>query len=392
LALNVDLRECQHKVFLEDSDIPQVIYERMRKANMDRRIHIDKNLMNTIRAHGIAGLFIDPENVLISLSSSQSRTSPRRDTAFHHTHLSDEAFETIAKSLAEGVGVAATARIQNVDKKTVLLVLAKAGEQAKRVSQSLLTNVRVTECQLDEMWSFVGKKEKNLDPVEKIQRSLGDAWIWIAFDAINKIVLAYIIGKRTLPHAVSLLEEVKRVTIDMPDLFSSDQLDQYTNALLQVYGKVVYPARKPGRGRPPNPRLVPSKDLLYVQVVKQYKKHRVVKVTRKVVFGDPKKIEGILAASSVSNKINTSYVERNNGTIRHMDARCVRKTFCFSKCQKNHERQLALSLAYYHLCRSHKSLTKRYGRPTTPFMAANLTDHVWSMGDLLRFKRKKPYS
>ena len=392
MTLSVDLRECQHRLFFENDDIPQAMYEKMRKANMDGRIHIEKSIMNTIQAHGIAGLFIDPENVLESLSSSQSRTSPRQGTAFHHNHLSDETFETIATSLAEGVSVAATARIQNVDKKTVLLVLAKAGEQAKKVSRSLLMNVRVTECQLDEMWSFVGKKEKNLDPVEKPQRSSGDAWIWIAFDAINKIVLAYIIGKRTLPHAISLLEEVKRITIRMPDLFSSDQLDQYTNAILQVYGKIEYPTRKPGPGRPPNPRLVPPEDLLYVQVVKQYKRYRVVKVTQKIVFGDPDKINEILAASPVSSKINTSYVERNNGTIRHMDARCVRKTFCFSKCQENHERQLALSLSYYHLCRPHKTLTKRYGRPTTPFMAANLTDHVWNMGDLLRFKSKKRYS
>jgi IS1 family transposase len=359
---------------------------------MDRRLRLDKQVMDRMQAHGIAGLFIDPENALVSLSSSQSRISPRRGTAFQHTHLPEQNFETIAKSLAEGVGVAATARIQNVDKKTVLLVLAKAGEQAKRVSRSLLNNVKVTECQLDEMWSFVGKKEKNLDHVEKLQRSLGDAWIWIAFDAINKIVLAYIVGKRTLPHAVSLLQEVKRITIRMPDLFSSDQLDQYTNALLQVYGEFVYPTRKPGPGRPPNPRLVPPEDLLYVQVVKQYKKYRVVKVTQKVVFGDSERVESILAASSVSNKINTSYVERYNGTVRHTDARCGRKTLCFSKCQENHEIQLALSLGYYHLCRPHKTLIKRYGRPTTPFMAANLTDHVWSMAELLKFKDKKPYS
>jgi len=359
---------------------------------MDRRIHIESSLMNTIQSHGVAGLFIDPENVLESLTSSQPRTSPRRDTAFHNNHLSDQNFETIAKSLAECVGVRATARIQNVDKKTVLLVLAKAGEQAKRVSRSLLMNMRVTECQLDEMWSFVGKKEKNLDPVEKLQRSLGDAWIWIAFDAVHKIVLAYIIGKRTLPQAVSLLEEVKRITVQMPDLFSSDQLDQYTNAILQVYGKIEYPTRKTGPGRPPNPRLVPPEHLLYVQVVKQYKSSRIVKVTRKVVFGDEDNISEILAASPVSNKINTSYVERNNGTIRHMDARCVRKTFRFSKCQENHERQLALSLCYYHLCRPHKTLTKRYGQATTPFMAANLADHVWTMAELLNFKTKKPYS
>jgi len=364
----------------------------MRKANIDRRLRLDKQVIDRMQAHGVAGLLIDPENALVCLSSSQSRISPRRGTAFLHTHLPEEDFETIAKSLAEGVGVAATARIQNVDKKTVLLVLAKAGEQAKRVSRSLVNNVKVTECQLDEMWSFVGKKEKNLDPVEKLQRSLGDTWIWIAFDAINKIVLAYIVGKRTMPHAVSLLQEVKRITIRMPDLFSSDQLDQYTNALLQVYGELVYPTRKPGRGRPPNPRLVPPEDLLYVQVVKQYKKYRVVKVTQKVVFGDCERIESILAASSVSNKINTSYVERYNGSVRHMDARCARKTLCFSKCQENHEIQLALSLGYYHLCRPHKTLTKRHGRPTTPFMAANLTDHVWSMAELLKFKDKKPYS
>ena len=378
--------------FLEDNDIPQVVYEKMRTASMDRRFRIDEYVVSTMRSHGVAGLFIDPENTLKSLSPTQARVSPRQSTAFHRAHLSEEAFETITRSLAEGVSIASTARIQNVDKKTVLLVLAKAGDHTKRVSRYILKKVNTAECQLDEMWSFICKKEKNLDPVEKLHQILGDAWIWIAFDAVNKIVLSYIIGKRTLPYAISLIEDVKRVTVRMPDLFSSDQLDQYANALLHAYGRSVFPSRKPGPGRPPTKsRLVPPKNLNYVQVVKQYKKYRVVKISRKIVFGDPEKIENILAESSVSSNINTSYVERNNGTIRHMDARCVRKTFCFSKNKKNHERQLALSLAYYHLCRPHKTLTKRYGQPATPFMAANLTDHVWSMAELLSFKTGKPY-
>jgi len=353
---------------------------------MDRRFKMNEKIVSTMKSHGVAGLFIDPENALYSLSLGQARTSPRHCTAFHRCHLSEDAFETIARSLAEGVGIAATARIQNVDKKTVLLVLAKAGDHAMKINDSFLKNVEVTECQLDEMWSFIGKKEKNLNPVEKLQKVLGDAWIWIAFDATNKITLAYNIGKRTLPYAISLIEDVKRVTKRIPDLFSSDQLDQYAKALLHVYGRIVYPTRKPGPGRPPNPRRLPSTDLNYVQVVKQYKKYRVVKVSRKVVFGNPQKIENILAESLVSKKINTAYVERNNGTIRHMDSRCVRKSFRFSKSKKNHERQLALTLAYCHLCRSHKTLTKRYGQPTTPFMSANITDHVWSMGELLNFK------
>ena len=239
------------------------------------------------------------------------------------------------------------------------------------------------------MWSFVGKKQPNLDAIEKLQGLLGDAWIWVAFDAVNKLFLATVVGKRTQPYAVSLLEEVKRVTVCMPSLFSSDQLDQYAKALLEVYGRKITPPRKPGPGRPPNPRLVPPDDLLYVHVVKQYNRSRVVKVTRRVVFGDPGKVHELLALSPVSRKINTAYVERGNGTIPHVDSRCNRKTLRFSKCRPNHLHQLRLSLAYYHLCRPHQSLSRRYdGRPATPFMAAGLTDHVWSMAELVSYAIK----
>jgi IS1 family transposase len=301
----------------------------------------------------------------------------------HRAHLSTQALETIAKSLAEGVGVATTARIQGVDKKTVLLVLAKASEHAMSISHALMMNLVVSECQLDEMWSFIGKKEKNLTPIEKLQGGMGDAWIWIAFDAASKVAIATVVGKRTLPHAVQLLEEVKRVTARMPTLFSSDQLDQYGAALLQVYGTEMTPPRKPGPGRPPKPRLIPPDDLLYVQVDKNYENYRVVKVTRKVVFGDPDRVNSILNASSVSWAINTSYIERYNATVRHLDARCARKTYRFSKQMHNHKLQLALTLAYYHLCLPHKTLSKRQRQPTSPFMAAGLTDHVWTMAELL---------
>jgi len=390
--MKATLAERPHRLFFENEDTAQTLYEEARKAGLDRRSRVNEHLANTLRGHGVAGLFIDPERFLVCGSPSPSRISPRQGTALHRAHFSDAAFETVARSLAEGVGVRATARIQNVDKKSVLLALTKAGAHVAAVSSTLLVNLPVSECQLDEMWSFVGKKEKNLDAVEKLQRLMGDAWIWIAFDAVNKIVLAYVVGKRTLPHAVSLLKEVQRVTAHMPDLFSSDQLNHYAHALLQVYGKPIRPLRKPGPGRPPNPRLVPPPDLLYVHVVKQYKQRRVVKVTRKVVFGDRERVEQVLAASPVSRTINTSAIERNNGTIRHMDARCVRKTHRFSKCVENHKDQLALTLAYYHMCRPHTTLTERHRQPTTPFMAAGLTDRVWTMGELLRFKVEKPCS
>ncbi len=215
---------------------------------MDHRARVSARVSDALRSHGVGGIFIDPEGSIIS-SANQLKDSPRRGTAFYHTHLRDEVFETVATSLAEGVGVSTTARIHGVDKKTVLLVLTKAATHVAKVNQSLLRNLVVSECQLDEMWSFIGKKEKNLDAIEKLGGVLGDAWIWVAFDAVNKVFLATVIGKRTESHAVALLEEVKRVTARIPTLFSSDQLAQYTSALLQVYGRKILPARKPGPGR-----------------------------------------------------------------------------------------------------------------------------------------------
>lgn len=379
--MDINPRIYRHKKFFEDNDIPQARYEKARKYATEKRGIKLTLAQNTLRNNGLAGLFINPENTL------PPRISHRKNTALYRAHLSEGNFESIALSLAEGVGVSSTSRIQKVNKKTVLLALTKAGVHSKDVTHFLLRNMKCSECQLDEMWSFVGKKEKNLDPAEKLQGILGDAWIWIAFDAVTKIVLAYVIGKRTLSNAVQLLKEVKKVA-DMPELFSSDQLSHYANAILQVYGNKST-RDITGQDTQLKPKLVPPKKLNYVHVVKEYKDNRVCKISNKVIFGDTDKINAILKNSVVSHKINTSYVERNNGTIRHIDARCNRKTYRFSKIKENHEHQLALSLAYYHLCRPHRILSKRHGKPTAPFMAAGLTDHVWSMEELLKFSPEK---
>ena len=126
----------RHSWFLQDSDVAQRLYEKARKAAIDGRVHVSEALCQTLRSHGVSGIFIDPENII--LSCSHRRSSPRRGTAFHHTHLREEVFQTIATSLAEGVGVSTTARIQNVDKKTVLLVLEEAAEHAEKVNRLLL--------------------------------------------------------------------------------------------------------------------------------------------------------------------------------------------------------------------------------------------------------------
>ena len=108
--------------------------------------------------------------------------------------------------------------------------------------------------------------------------TIGDAWIWIAFDAVNKVFLAKKVGKRSQETANDLMRRLKDVTVQMPDLFSSDQLVTYTQALLNAYGVLEDIPKKAGAGRPPKSRLVPPKNLLYVQVVKQYKMNRIKRI------------------------------------------------------------------------------------------------------------------
>lgn len=170
--------------------------------------------------------------------------------------------------------------------------------------------------------------------------------------------------------------------------FTSDELRHYDDALLEVYGvKQEFP-RTGKPGRPRKPRLRAPKNLLYAQVVKRRKRGRVVEITTRVVFGTKTAVAQKLKASPVSEAINTSFVERNNLTMRHQNRRLVRKTIAFSKKRERLEQQLHLSFAYYHFVKPHLGLRrrvrsgKRKYENQTPMMAAGITDHIWTMSEL----------
>jgi len=196
-----------------------------------------------------------------------------------------------------------------------------------------------------------------------------------------------VVGERTLPKAIQLLKEVKRVSDGELPLFTSDQWEGYPEALLAVFGVWETPPRTGKRGRPRGPRLVPPPALEYAQVVKMKAKGRVVKVERTVVFGDPERIAQRLADSPVSRRVNTSFVERHNGTMRQSCRRLTRKTNGFSKDKPPLEAHLEVCRAYYHWVRPHRGLRVKTGEGThqdrTPAMAAEVTDHVWSVEELL---------
>jgi IS1 family transposase len=232
-----------------------------------------------------------------------------------------------------------------------------------------------------------------LTALEKILSQYGDAWVWCAFDPVNKLLPVFVVGKRTMKNARELVRKLDEVTDDTIPFFTSDELRHYERALLETYGIVQEVPRQTGkRGRPPKPKLIPHPELQYAQVVKKRKKGRVVSVGTAIVFGDPKDVKKHLAASPTSKHINTSFVERNNLTMRQSSRRLARRGNGFSKEFCKLESQLYLASGYYHFVKTHLGLREkaidgpRKWRPRTPALAAQLTDHIWSARELLAYR------
>ncbi|MBC8358128.1 MAG: hypothetical protein H8E54_04155 [Candidatus Aminicenantes bacterium] len=237
------------------------------------------------------------------------------------------------------------------------------------------------------------KKEKNLTPLEKILAHYGDAWVWLGFDPVSKVLPAFVVGKRTKANAYRLVEKIHRATDGTIPLFTSDELRHYRDALLRVYGiQEEVPKGPRRRGRPRKPKLRPPPELRYAQVVKHRRKGRVISITTKVIFGKEQEVKELLQASPVSKSVNISFVERNNLTLRQQSRRLGRKTNGFSKDISKLEAQLYLALGYYHFIKEHfglrgesKDNNKKWVQ-RTPAMAAGITNHIWSTRELLIYR------
>jgi len=246
--------------------------------------------------------------------------------------------------------------------------------------------------QFDEKWNFVAKKEKNCDPDDPRDDERGDDWDHTAVDAEHRLLLAVAPGERCAENCKKVVQEV----YDRTDgrgaiLLTSDGYAPYASAIEEVYGEWVQPERKPGPGRPPNPRRELPAGLVYATVRKRREKGRVVEVIRSVVFGVWGLLEVWLRRSGVSNKINTSFVERNNATDRQQNGRKRRKGYGFSRSKRMHDAATYFVSYSYNFCWAVRTLrVKEDGawRPRTPAMAAGLTDHVWSLREWLTYPAK----
>jgi IS1 family transposase len=322
-------------------------------------------------------------------------------TIFHGKRVASELIVRVIACLAEGLGIRGTARVFEVDPNTVLQWLVEAAEQLQAFSRHVLHDVRVRQVQLDELFALLSavkaREVSEAEALERLERS--PRWVWVAMDPESKLLLAIDVGNRTLAMAQRFVHHVAQVLApDCAPLFLTDGFKEYLTALLTHYGHWVQSPRRQAQGPAPKPRWMPLPGLLYAQVVKTVRRRRLVDVQHRVVFGSLEAVNHVLAP--LGWHINTAFVERINLTIRQHVAAVGRRVSTLCKGEDGLLQQLAVFHCYYNFCLPHASVRRplpqpepTHGsgsatqwRPWTPAMAAGLTDHIWTLREVLLFR------
>jgi IS1 family transposase len=322
-------------------------------------------------------------------------------TLFYGKHTSVELIVHVIGCLAEGWGIRGTARVFEVDPNTVLQWLVEAAEQLRAFSQHFLHDVRVQQVQLDEVFALLSALKdgtvSEAEAIERLERS--PQWVWVAMDPESQLLLAIDVGDRTLAMAQRVVHHVALVLApDCAPLFLTDGFREYMTALLTHFGYWGQPERQRAQGPAPKPRWMPLPQLLYAQVVKTICRRRLGRVTHRVVFGTLDRVNHVLAARGW--QINTAFVERLNLDLRQHVAAVGRRVNTLCKQEAGVRQQVALLHPYHNFCLPHASLrlprpqpepthgtgSSKQWRPCTPAMAAGLTDHVWSLRDVLLYR------
>src|SRR5438128_9990447 len=235
------------------------------------------------------------------------------------------------------------------------------------------------------------------NPLIRLSRS--PHWVWVAIDPVTKLLLTIDVGDRTLAMAQRVVHQVVQVLAPgCVPLFLTDGVKEYATALLAHFGQWRQPERRQATGPRPKPRWIPLPELLYAQVIKTVRRRRLVRLGRRVVFGTLEAVEQVLATCGW--QINTAFIERMNLSIRQHVAAVGRRVSTLCKGEDGLRQQLALSHASYNFCLPHASLRQplprpvptngtgsaKQWRPQTPAMAAGLTDHVWTLREVLLYR------
>lgn len=258
----------------------------------------------------------------------------------------------ILHCLVEGCSIRSTSRMTGSQIRTILRLLVRVGEGCLGLHDEYMQDLTCDNLQLDEIWSYVGCKQKRAKATDTHR---GDQYTFYGLDRETKLVLSWVIGKRNWSNTVAFLADLKsRLDPSVRPQVTTDGFNPYPDAVERAFGTEVdyaqtiknYGTTDPGRGR--------------------YSPAKVVAVEKITVTGTPAK-----------DQMTTSHVERSNLTMRMQMRRLTRLTNGFSKKLDNLKAAVALHFTWYNFCRRHMTLR------ITPAMAAGLTDHIWSLEELI---------
>lgn len=266
--------------------------------------------------------------------------------------LKPETQASVIRALIEGNSVRSTERMTGVHRDSILRLQGRVGAACAQLMDETMVNLDLKRVQVDEIWGYVGKKQRHILPTDDANE-VGDQWVFVALDAETKVVPCHLVGKRTGENAKQFVCDLAGRVRNRIQL-SSDQLSSYVEAVeagfggAVDYGRIVkwYETEPAGAGR--------------------YSPPKVKRVSKDVVVGDPDE-----------KHISTSYIERQNLTIRMCQRRFTRLTNAFSKKLENLKAAVSLHFGYYNFVRRHRTLR------VTPAMAAGVTDRLWTIEDLV---------
>jgi IS1 family transposase len=322
-------------------------------------------------------------------------------TIFHGKRASADLIVRVMACLAEGLGIRGTARVFEIDPNTVLGWLGEAAVQLQAFSASFLHELQINQVQLDELYAVLSAvRDGEISEAEAIERlSRSPHWVWTAIDPETKLLLRVQVGERTLAMAQAVLHQITQLLAPgCVPLFLSDGYAHYLTAIVTHFGCWVHPPRQRATGPAPKPRWIPLPGLLYAQVIKTTRRRRLVRVSHRVVFGTLEALQQVLSTSGW--QIQTAFVERLNLSLRQRVAAIGRRVNTLCQGEAGLLDQLVLFQTYHNFVLPHASLrqplaepvptngmgsAKRW-RPCTPAMAAGLTDHVWSLKEVLMFR------
>jgi IS1 family transposase len=274
--------------------------------------------------------------------------------------LTNQERAQIIRALVEGNSIRSTVRMTGFAKNTISKLLVELGQATAAYQYRTLVELPANRIECDEIWSFVGMKAKTVPEERRDEMGVGDVWTWVAIDPDTKLVATYLVGDRGTEACGIFATDLRaRIATPRPQI-TTDGHPAYVNAIADAFGpEVDYAMLVKQYGVDDNESASPT--------ARRYSPNKVTGEEVRVIQGDPD-----------PDKISTSFVERQNLTMRMSMRRFTRLTNGFSKKVENLAAAVSLHFMFYNFARPHGSL----GRNMTPAMASGISNHVWTCEEI----------